>query len=140
MEINNTDVARDMNNMHNLYGVHEATGDFDSDKWKKFLEFRLNFLKEELTETVKAFENKDPEEIVDGLVDLVVIAVGTCDLFKVDFNKAWKEVLRANMTKEVGIKASRPNPLGLPDLVKPVGWRGPDHSGNHGKFVECCSH
>jgi len=36
------------------------------------------------------------------------------------------------MSKEVGIKASRPNPLGLPDLVKPEGWQAPSHEGNHG--------
>lgn len=132
-----TDVARDMNNMHNLYGVHEATENFNPDKWKKFLEFRLNFLKEELDETMKAAQDGDPEEIVDGLIDLVVIAVGTCDLFKIDFNKAWKEVLRTNLTKEVGIKESRPNKLGLPDLIKPAGWVGPNHAGNHGKLQEC---
>jgi len=41
------------------------------------------------------------------------------------------------MTKEVGIKASRPNPLGLPDLIKPEGWQPPSHQGNHGllKFI-----
>jgi hypothetical protein len=36
------------------------------------------------------------------------------------------------MNKEVGIKPSRPNPLGLPDLIKPEGWTPPSHEGNHG--------
>ena len=36
------------------------------------------------------------------------------------------------MNKEVGVKASRPNPFNLPDLVKPSGWTPPDHSDNHG--------
>jgi hypothetical protein len=36
------------------------------------------------------------------------------------------------MNKEVGIKASRPNPLGLPDLIKPEGWVAPVHSDNVG--------
>ena len=36
------------------------------------------------------------------------------------------------MAKEVGVKEERPNPLGLPDLVKPEGWVNPSHSGNHG--------
>jgi hypothetical protein len=36
------------------------------------------------------------------------------------------------MSKEVGVKKERPNPLGLPDLVKPEGWINPSHSGNHG--------
>jgi hypothetical protein len=30
------------------------------------------------------------------------------------------------------VKESRPNPLGLPDLIKPAGWTAPSHEGNHG--------
>jgi hypothetical protein len=53
----------------------------------------------------------------------------------VDIGEAWSEVLDANMNKSVGIKEGRPNPMGLPDLVKPEGWTAPDHLGNHGNFV-----
>ena len=74
----------------------------------------------------------DAEEIVDGLIDLCVVAIGTLDAFNVDGNKAWDEVLKANMQKEVGVKESRPNPLGLPDLIKPEGWEAPSHKGNYG--------
>ena len=38
-------------------------------------------------------------------------------------------------SKEIGIKKERPNPLGLPDLVKPAGWENPNHNGNHGLFT-----
>ena len=77
---------------------------------------------------------KDNEEIVDGLIDLCVVAIGTLDAFDIDANKAWDAVLKANMKKEVGRKETRPNPLGLPDLVKPEGWEAPSHEGNHGKL------
>ncbi len=105
-----------------------------SEKIKKFLEFRVDFLKEELMETQAAVTNNDPEEIVDGLIDLCVVAIGTLDAYGVDPYKAWDEVLKANMAKEVGVKPSRPNPLGVPDLIKPEGWEAPSHEGNHGKF------
>ena len=59
----------------------------------KYLEFRLQFLNEELRETEAAFTNRDAEEIVDGLIDLCVVAIGTLDAFGVDANKAWNEVL-----------------------------------------------
>ena len=52
--------------------------------------------------------------------------------FGIDAYKAWDQVHQANMSKEVGVKKERPNPLGLPDLVKPEGWINPSHSGNHG--------
>ena len=128
------DWVKDMNDMHAKYGVHEWVKN-NPDKLKKFLEFRLNFLQEELDETQQAaFVYDDPEEIVDGLIDLCVVAIGTLDAFGVDANAAWDEVLKANMAKEVGVKPERPNPLGLPDLMKPEGWQPPSHEGNTGKF------
>ena len=76
----------------------------------------------------------DSEEVVDALIDLCVVAIGTLDLFEVNAYEAWNQVLAANLNKKVGVKESRPNPFGLPDLVKPEGWTAPDHTGNHGKI------
>ena len=129
-----TNWVRDMNNMHAKNGVHEWVKN-NPDKLKKYLEFRINFLQEELDETQRAaFIYEDPEEIVDGLIDLCVVAIGTLDAFGVDANAAWDEVLKANMAKEVGVKPERPNPLGLPDLMKPEGWEPPSHEDNTGLF------
>ena len=125
-----TDWVKDMYDMHEKYGVHTAIMNMNKETLKQFLQFRINFLQEELDE-LKANTN-NPEEIVDALIDLCVVAIGTLDAFNIDSHKAWKEVFRANMEKKVGIKATRPNPLGLPDLIKPEGWKGPDHSDNHG--------
>lgn len=127
----------DIEDMHQKYGVNEKVRQFDADKLKQFLQFRVAFLEEELNE-LKANMN-NPEEIVDALIDLCVVAIGTLDAFEVNAERAWDEVFEANMKKEVGIKASRPNPLGLPDLIKPEGWTAPSHEGNHGlltKIVE----
>ena len=129
-----TNWVRDMNNMHAKYGVHRWVKN-NPDKLKKYLEFRINFLQEELDETQRAaFIYEDPEEIVDGLIDLCVVAIGTLDAFGVDANAAWDQVLKANMDKEVGVKPERPNPLGLPDLMKPEGWQPPSHEDNTGLF------
>ena len=129
------DWVNDMYQMHEKYGVHEwmENNKDNTELMAQFLEFRLNFLQEELNETrAAALVDKDPEEIVDGLIDLCVIAIGTLDAFNVAAHDAWQEVLKANMSKEVGVKETRPNPLGLPDLIKPEGWKGPSHRGNHG--------
>ena len=128
------DWVKDIHDMHKKYGVHEwvEANKHDVDKMQKFMQFRLCFLQEELDETQDAFMQGDTEEIVDGLIDLCVIAIGTLDAYGCDAHGAWREVLRANLSKQVGIKESRPNPLGLPDLVKPEGWKGPDHEGKTG--------
>ena len=132
----NNDWVGDIEEMHDKYHVMQwvnkqlAQGDFDS--IEEFMKFLMKFLDEEHAETKKAVENKDAEEVVDGLIDLCVVAIGTLDAFGIDARAAWNEVFRANMEKEIGVKESRPNPLGLPDLVKPDGWNAPSHKSNHG--------
>jgi hypothetical protein len=119
----------DIAEMHRKFGVKEAVADFDKEKLAKFLEFRINFLQEELDE-MKDAGNAD--DVVDALIDLCVVAIGTLDAFNINSYQAWNSVHQANMTKEVGIKESRPNPLGLPDLIKPEGWQAPTHFDNVG--------
>jgi len=126
-----TNWIADIAEMQGKYGVHKWILS-NPEKCAEFLRFRLEFLKEELQETESAIASKDPEEIVDGLIDLCVVAIGTLDAFNIDSAKAWDDVLHANMQKMIGVKPSRPNRLGVPDLVKPEGWVAPDHSGNHG--------
>ena len=130
------DWVKDINEMQYKYGVHKWIHDNrnNPDQLKRYLEFRIDFLQEELSETEAALVGMDAEEIVDGLIDLCVVAIGTLDAFGVDAHKAWDEILKANLAKEVGVKPERPNPMGLPDLIKPEGWEGPDHSDNHGKL------
>ena len=129
----------DMIVMHQKYGVNKWMDKEKKSEWSrlnKFMQFRLSMMQEELDETKKAFEQKDAPEMVDGIIDLCVFAIGTLEVFGVDANKAWNEVYRANMSKEVGIKEGRPNPLGLPDLVKPEGWEGPVHEDNCGNISD----
>lgn len=129
------DWVQDINNMHEKYGVRPVVEKMTELDLRTFLNFRVKFLNEELDETKLAANNAgyiDAEEVVDGLIDLCVVAIGTLDAFGIDANKAWDAVLEANMNKEVGIKETRPNPLGLPDLIKPEGWVAPSHEGNHG--------
>ena len=127
------DWVKDIADMHNKYGVNKWVRDpKNKEKLKDFMVFRLDFLEEEFEETQKAFFENNREEIVDGLIDLCVIAIGTLNAFDIDAHEAWDRVHKANMAKEVGIKPGRPNPLGLPDLIKPKGWKGPEHNDNIG--------
>lgn len=125
-------VHQDIRMMHDYYGVREAVAKLSPEHALAFLNFRFKFLQEEIDEGLEAIDERNSEEVVDALIDLVVVAVGTLDVLGVDFAQAWREVLRANMNKEVGVKESRPNALGLPDLIKLPGWVPPDHTGNHG--------
>lgn len=123
----------DIEDMHNKFSVNTVIRNLDKDKLAKFLEFRLNFLQEELDEARNA---KSADDIVDACIDLCVVAIGTLNAFDVDAYTAWNRVHEKNMQKEPGIKASRPNPLGLPDLIKPKGWTSPIHVDNVGLLTK----
>jgi len=124
--------VNDISKMHQKFGVNEWVEQNKDNKelMREYLMFRVNFLQEELTEIQTQMH--DPEEVVDGLVDLCVVAIGTMDAFGIDANKAWDTVHKANMAKKPGVKEERPNKFGLPDLVKPKGWKSPSHKGNVG--------
>ena len=134
-----SDWVNDIYMMHNKFGVKEwfEKNKHDKDLMGKYLKFRLDMCQEEMTETVDAMNAGDPEEIVDGLIDLCVFAIGTLDVFGIDANEAWDRVYTANYNKEVGVKEGRPNKFGMPDLVKPEGWESPSHEGNHGNLSNC---
>lgn len=119
----------DLNYMHDFFGFHDSVDTMDAEKLTMMLKFRTDFLQEELNELKSA---ESAEDVVDALIDLCVVAIGTLDLYAINSQVAWDEVHFANIAKERGIKKERPNPLGLPDLIKPEGWVAPSHDGNHG--------
>lgn len=130
--------VQDIIDMHDYYGMSEKFEEIRKDPYLLFqlIDFRTKFQNEEHTELGDALEAGLAEEVVDALIDMCVVAIGSLHAYGVDAQKAWDEVLKANMSKRVGIKASRPNPLGLPDLMKPEGWVAPSHEGNHGGIGE----
>ena len=128
--------VQDIREMQDKFGIQEWMEDpANRENLFEFLRFRMDFLKEEWLETNHAFASADAEELIDGHIDICVIAIGTLLAFDVDVEKAWDAVHKANMAKEVGVKKERPNPLGLPDLSKPEGWEPPSHDGNHGSLT-----
>lgn len=126
----------DIERMHSKFGVNDKVKIMDKETKQEFLKFRANCVLEECEELLLAVQEQNSEEIVDALIDVCVFAIGTLDSFGVDAHKAWDQVQRANMDKEVGIKKGRPNPFGLPDLIKPENWKAPSHANNHGDLNE----
>lgn len=126
--------VNDIEDMHDKFGVHDwfQANRGDKDLMQKYLMFRMLMIGEEYQETLSAINNSDAEEVVDGLIDMCVFAIGTLDVMGVDANEAWNKVYNANMAKSPGVKPGRPNRFGLPDLLKPSGWTPPSHNGNHG--------
>lgn len=139
VESNHNDLVQDMQALYQRHGMDGAVGALVQggrlDLLRALLGFRVELLQEELDELRTATAGhgvKAADDAVDALIDLVVVALGTLHLLQVDTYKAWREVLEKNMAKQAGVNAKRPNPFGLPDLVKPDGWTAPSHADNVG--------
>ena len=126
------DLIGDIYEMHEKFGVYKWLQNATVEQRKELMKLRMRMLTEEYAETMNAYLEGNPEEVVDGLIDIIVIAIGTLDTAGVDAEQAWDAVHSANMDKQPGVKPGRPNPLGLPDLIKPKGWTSPEHTDNHG--------
>ena len=116
----------DIRAMREHYGLHNPSK-FDEaqimdDEW---LDFRFKLLIEELNEVKFAMNQSDPVELFDGLLDLVVVAMGTAAGLGMNWDLGWEEVLRSNMQKVRGDAkdTKRDNAL---DLIKPVDWDAPN--------------
>lgn len=124
------DIFEDISKFQEQFGFDTADVD------ENFLAHQIGFLQEELNETKEAFMYADAEGVIDGIVDLIVVAVGTLKFFTQYGHdvSAWKKVMTANMAKEVGFNDSRPDSGGI-DLVKPKGWKPPKLA-SEAKFLE----
>lgn len=74
--------------------------------------------------------NVDRRDLVaafDGLLDLVVVALGTADYHGFPWEDGWDAVMAANMRKKRAEPDGSDSKRGSPwDVVKPAGWYGPE--------------
>lgn len=92
-------------------------------------DFRIKFLQEELDEYKRAVEKGCLAGQFDALLDLVYVAIGTADLQGFPWEDGWAEVQRANMTKERAKTAAESKRGYVGDVIKPIGWTGPNIDG-----------
>jgi len=92
----------------------------------KKMAVRLKHLGEELHELRHGVAVGDEAEVIDALVDLVYVALGTAHLCGFPFMKVWDAVHAANMKKIRAARACDSKRGSTFDVVKPKGWRKPD--------------
>ena len=69
---------------------------------QKLLDFVVNFIKEETQELEEAIENRDIVEVLDGICDLLYVAIGNATMvfgLKDKLMAAFEEVQASNMSK-----------------------------------------
>lgn len=86
-------------------------------------QLRMDLIREEYEELIKAIQENDLVEVADGLADLVYVAVGTAISYGIPFDRVFREVHGSNMTKTAvkataGEKYGTKTPKG-PDFIAP---------------------
>ena len=79
----------DIKNMHGRFGVHEWIEQSTPEQRAELMKLRMRMLTEEYAETMNAYLQGDPEEMIDGLIDLCVISLGNLDIAGVTIQRAW---------------------------------------------------
>jgi predicted HAD superfamily Cof-like phosphohydrolase len=92
------------------------------------LEFRLKFLREEITEFEDAHRAADMHGAADSLVDEVYVCHGTADMMGIPWYAIWAEVQRKNLLKRRASSVGESKRGSTLDVVKPEGWTPPDHT------------
>jgi predicted HAD superfamily Cof-like phosphohydrolase len=84
-----------------------------------------NLIKEEFEEFNDAYKQYDHVEMLDALIDILVVTVGTIHSMGADGEGAWKEVMATNFAKidkETGKVRKREDGK----VLKPLGWVPPE--------------
>ncbi len=82
---------------------------------------RMNLIKEETTELYNAITDGDLDKIADGIVDSIVVLLGTSVAYGIDIKPVWDEIHRTNMAKlnDATFRSDG-------KLLKPNNWIPPD--------------
>lgn len=123
----------DVGDFHRKFGLHTSDGLGEPGEVPvpaELIEFRIDFLHEELREFVEGVEQWDHAQMFDALIDLVYVALGTAHLLGYPWQQGWDLVQGANMQKVRAAKDGSDSRRGSSfDVVKPEGWTAPDIGG-----------
>lgn len=91
---------------NSIAGVLSKAKEATSEQFKEMLLFQCKLIQEELDETIKAVEDNDLIEQVDGAADILVTASGLVQLLqtKVRAEEAALEVSQNNLTKFLSVR------------------------------------
>lgn len=84
------------------------------------------FIMEELSEFLKAHEERDLVGVSDAIVDLIYVALGSAHAMGLPFEKLFNIVHQANMEKVPANDLQRSKRGAQYDVVKPLGWEAPE--------------
>jgi len=122
------DPFKDIVDFHRKFGLEPMKKEaLDND----LATFRFAFMSEELDEWATADADRDLHGCLDGMIDLVYVALGTLVMHgftEAEMREAWRRVHEANMKKMRATSPGDSKRKTTYDVIKPRGWVPPDLS------------
>jgi predicted HAD superfamily Cof-like phosphohydrolase len=114
-----TNWQQDILELTQLYGQVVNTSPQIPDKATH--QFRRDLIEEEVNkELLPALDTDNLEEIADGIVDSIVVLLGTAIAYGIDIQPLWDIIHKSNMAKTDGGRREDGK------VLKPEGWKPPD--------------
>lgn len=111
------DITEEMINVYNQKVRSKPTTNIPEDE----INLRKSLIKEEVVkELIPAMDEGNLEKIADGIVDSIVVLLGTANTYGINVQPIWDEVHRTNLNKAGGPMRDDGKRL------KPKGWKGPN--------------
>ena len=110
------DLYDDVRDFHLRFG-HPAPDQLVGHAPDQLLEFRIALIQEECRELIHEIRQQRWAGVASEAVDLIYVVIGTLVALGIPLLPFWKDVHRANMTKQ---------PNGQKKPTKPAGWVGPN--------------
>ena len=85
----------------------------------RYQKLRRNLIKEEISETLNAIRENNLVGLADGIVDSIVVLLGTAVTYGIDIRPIWDIVHASNMAKKDGKLRFDGK------MMKPEGWEPP---------------
>jgi len=82
---------------------------------------RIALIEEETCELIHAIECNKLDEIADGIIDVIVVTLGTAATYGIPVDTIWDEIMKTNM-----VKAGGPKDPVTGKTLKPSGWIPPN--------------
>lgn len=82
---------------------------------------RSALIAEETKELLDAIKKNDLDKIADGIIDVIVVTLGTAAAYGIPVHTVWNEIMVTNMAKANGPKDPETG-----KRLKPKGWKPPN--------------
>ena len=113
------DWYQDMIDFHNEV-MRDKFADFPHIPSRGYQKLRRSLIKEEVNETLDAIRTDNLVSLADGIVDSIVVLLGTAITYGIDIRPVWDIVHATNMAKKGGKYRADGK------MMKPEGWEPPN--------------